>query len=125
ELAVLQPPEDMLRPVAADAEIRRLHWLEFLLEDLGTRAAMPFPAPGVGDRITQEQDIDSTFLDHGHKAFVAFHPIRFARHRGDRGMLLRLLRPCRADEETGNQQENRHAAQPMYVHECSLPLVRK
>src|SRR6202035_150642 len=91
----LNPPEHVLSPIAADAEIGGLERLEVLLPDFLPGLA----APAVGNRVAQEQDVDSALLGDGDEslmpllilgnrldgAVVGFLVIRPGRHTGQDG----------------------------------------
>src|SRR5262249_50883325 len=63
QLAVLEPPQDVLSAIAADAEVGRLERDGLLLEDLAAGAlAVPLATPGIGDRIAQKEHVDATAL---------------------------------------------------------------
>jgi hypothetical protein len=76
QFAVLDAPEDVLRAVAADAEVRGLERGKILVPGrLGIAAA-----PGLSDRVAQEDDGDIALHGLGDEALVPFQPawVRFA-----------------------------------------------
>ena len=96
ELAVLNPPEDVLGPVAADAEVGRL-----------ARAVEPLPrflgaVPALGDRVAQEEQVDVPLLGLLQKRLVHIHPGPVARLGDDRrralGMQAEHRRPPGREE---------------------------
>ncbi len=96
ELAVLDPPEDVLGPVAADAEIGRV-----------PRPVEPLPdrvvVPALRDRIAEEEQVDVPLLGSLEEAAVQFHP---APHPAAWGRRCRALRAgdgegSRRDQDSG------------------------
>ncbi|MCY2948174.1 MAG: hypothetical protein NTZ71_08360 [Planctomycetota bacterium] len=82
-----------------DTEISSLHGFEFVFEDLGTGAlAMAFAAPGIGDAVAEEQDIDVALFGNFDKLFVAGSPALIARGRNSGGIGLGALGRNEADQ---------------------------
>src|SRR5262245_55830713 len=95
-LTVLEAPQHVLGPIAPDPEIRRVP---------GSIKALPdrIVVPALGDRITQEQEVDliffgSDFLGLIEKPLVHGHPGSLARRGGDGGRRLGADRQARAAE---------------------------
>ena len=94
ELTVLDSPEDVLGPVAADAEIGRF-----------PRSVEPLPdrviVPTLGDRIAEEEQVDRLFiplLGAIEEATVHVHPRTLTGFRDDR------LGPLCAGRQAGREQ---------------------
>ncbi len=101
EVAVLHAPEDMLRAVAADAEVGGLQRRVAFGPDGFARAA-----PALGDGIAKENDIDVTLLGARVETLVLDHPV-VARHR--RGGGIRRLGKNRQGTEQTKKQESRRS----------------
>ena len=98
ELAVLQPPQDVLRAVTADAEVRGLQRGEVRIPDF--LATLLLAAPGVGDGVTDEEHVDIPLLGDFDEAFMALDPVSLARLGFDGGV------GGNVDRRTGDDQRN-------------------
>ena len=79
EFAVLQPPEDVLGAVAADAEISGLP----AEPNSFSQTALPPPCQPSVIESPRKQQVDTAFLGDLNEAIMAFYPIRISR-RGSR-----------------------------------------
>lgn len=78
DVAVVEPPEDVLGAVAADAEV------DGVTRGVGLGPNLfsgPFPA--LGDGVADEDQVDVPLLDPLVERFVTLHPAAVARHGGD------------------------------------------
>ena len=88
-VAMIQPPENVLRAIAADAQV---DGVAFAVELLPHRLACSFPA--LRDRIADEDQVDVALLHAGIDLFVLPHPAvglvgQLERHGQRRVLLLR------------------------------------
>ena len=125
QLAILQPPQDVLGAVAADAEVGGLERHELFLEDHGAVGprVVALAAPGIRDRIAEEQHVDAAAFGHLDELVVPLHPVALPRHRHDGRVLLLLLAVCRQQTDAQHQ----HAAvqaHPVFADSWMFSLER-
>ena len=98
EVAVLQAPQDMLRAVAADAEVRGLQRRPILLPD-----RLAFALPAVRDGVAEEDELGLALLGDLVERLVAFLGARM-QHRHDR-VVFRSLGDFRDERRSGEEGE--------------------
>lgn len=112
QFAMFDAPDDVLRPVAADAEIRRVPRAVGFLPNILAPAA-----PIVRDGIAHEQNLNAARLGLFHKSLMPRHPIRWiaARHGSDGGIFDHLLQ-IRFLGQAGRCEENREEERKDFLH---------
>ena len=118
EFAVLQAPEDVLRLIAADAEVGGFERTVVLFPNLLAAAA-----PAVGDRVAEEQQVDAALLGDFDEAVVPLHPARIARGRSGRGIAFGKSGfgdECECQGESRGEQHLLHrvACHRVAFHRC-------
>ena len=106
ELAILDPPQDMLGAVASNAEIGGVARPVVALPD-------SVVVPTLRDRVAQKEEINVALFRLRQEVFMHFHPGALARRRNDSGGTLRADRQARRrqrrddDDTQFRQQEDR------------------
>ena len=101
QLAVLQAPQDVLRPIPAPAEVAGIPAVEGLLP-MGQEVRVVEGAPATGDGVAQEVEIDAAALRLGQELLVGEVGVAVGAHprlvRGNRGRRV-VDQPVRPGDE--------------------------
>jgi hypothetical protein len=108
DCAVLEAPEKILGPIAADPEVRRVACAIVSLPDLDRPVSLVVvPEPALHDRIAEEEQVDVALRGALDERFVQLHPGSLAGRWSRRGLLR-----CRLGDGASGPDDHDHVKRP-------------